>query len=136
MILTQRGTGEVILNIKFSFTIKRLSHRVTGYVCWLLNKKYQNHGDKGSNQYRHYSFTLRSAVWDNCSKLLQEKLQKLQNHAARIITGDSYEIGSCEVLRKLNWTPLIKRRDERLVAFIGYPTLAYTSQVDSVFCAI
>ena len=27
-------------------------------------------------------------VWDNCSKTLQNKLQKLQNKAGRIITGD------------------------------------------------
>ena len=27
-------------------------------------------------------------VWDNCSKTLQNKLQKLQNKAGRLITGD------------------------------------------------
>ena len=31
-------------------------------------------------------------MWDNCSLALKDKLEKLQNKAARIITGDSYEI--------------------------------------------
>ena len=33
-----------------------------------------------------------SMVWRNCSITLQEKLQKLQNRAARIITGDTYDL--------------------------------------------
>lgn len=63
-------------------------------------------------------FDYCSAVWGNCSKSLQEKLQKLQNRAARIITGDSYETSSDEVLGKLNWKPLSERREDRLVALV------------------
>jgi hypothetical protein len=37
---------------------------------------------------------------------LQLKLQKLQNRAARVITGDNWEIRSKVVLNKLNWQPL------------------------------
>jgi hypothetical protein len=33
-------------------------------------------------------FDYCALVWDNCSKTLQNKLQKLQNKAGRIITGD------------------------------------------------
>ena len=46
-------------------------------------------------------------VWHNCSKALQNKLQKLQNKAGRIITGDSYEIASDTVRTKLCWNTLI-----------------------------
>ena len=35
-------------------------------------------------------FDYCALVWDNCSKSLQNKLHKLQNKAARILTGDSY----------------------------------------------
>ena len=35
-------------------------------------------------------FDYCSLVWDNCSSELKDKLQKLQNKAGRIITGDSY----------------------------------------------
>ena len=41
-------------------------------------------------------------VWHNCSKALQNKLQKLQNKACRIITGDGYEIASDTVRTRLS----------------------------------
>ena len=37
-------------------------------------------------------FDYCSPLWDNCGKVLQDKLQKFQNRAARIITGASYDI--------------------------------------------
>ena len=49
-------------------------------------------------------FDYCSLVWHNSSKALQNKLQKLQNKAGRIITGDSYEIASDTV--SLNQTLL------------------------------
>ena len=42
------------------------------------------------------------------SKIGQQ--EKLQNRAARIITGDNWEIRSKDVLNKLNWLPLNQRR--------------------------
>ena len=42
-------------------------------------------------------FDYCSLVWDNCSKYILEKLQKLQNRAARVITGKSYETRSSEI---------------------------------------
>ena len=50
-------------------------------------------------------FDYCSLVWQNCKLELQSKLQKLQNKAARIITGDNWEIRSKDVLNKLNWLP-------------------------------
>ena len=55
-------------------------------------------------------FDYCSLVWQNCKLELQSKLQKLQNRAARIITGDNWEIRSKDVLDKLNWLPLNQRR--------------------------
>jgi hypothetical protein len=43
-------------------------------------------------------FDYCSLVWDNCSDYLIDKLQKLQNRAARVITGRTYETRSCDVL--------------------------------------
>jgi hypothetical protein len=42
-------------------------------------------------------FDNRCLVWNNCSITLKTNLQKLQNRAARIITGDSYDIRSKQV---------------------------------------
>ena len=52
-------------------------------------------------------FDYCSLVWQNCKLELQSKLQ---NRAARIITGDNWEIRSKDVLNKLNWLPLNQRR--------------------------
>ena len=40
-------------------------------------------------------------VWNNCSITLKTNLQKLQNQAARFITGDTYDIRSKQILEKL-----------------------------------
>ena len=37
-------------------------------------------------------FDYCSLVWDTCSNYVIENLQKLQNRAARVISGKSYEI--------------------------------------------
>ena len=57
-------------------------------------------------------FDYCSAVWRDCSNSLQEKLQ---NRAARVVTGDNYEIRSSDVLDKLNWQPLTQRRNKQII---------------------
>ena len=57
-------------------------------------------------------------VWDNCSNYLLDNLQKIQNKAARIITGESYEIRSSDLLRKLNWPNLKERRSHKKAIFM------------------
>jgi hypothetical protein len=51
-------------------------------------------------------FDYCSSLWDNCRKGLRDKLQKLQNRAARIITRSNYEIRSSQILNNLNWPTL------------------------------
>jgi hypothetical protein len=48
---------------------------------------------KTKKQTKGYSIVLPyfdycSLVWENCSVYLQDKLQKMQNRAARVITGN------------------------------------------------
>ena len=50
-----------------------------------------------------------SPLWDNCGSTLKEKLQKLQNRAARIITGANYDITSTDLLQALSWENLNDR---------------------------
>ena len=52
-------------------------------------------------------------VWGNCGKTLKGMLQRLQNRAARVISGDSYEVRSLDILSKLNWKTLEERRNEQ-----------------------
>lgn len=63
-------------------------------------------------------FDYCSLVWGNCNKTLREKMQKLQNRAARIISGDTYEVRSCEILNKLGWKTLEERREQQMTKFV------------------
>lgn len=51
-------------------------------------------------------FNYCSSVWDGLSCKLSNKLQKLQNRAARVITKSSYETSTDLMLEKLNWDRL------------------------------
>ena len=55
-------------------------------------------------------FDYCDVVWDNLDKGLAERIQKLQNRAARIITQSSYDIRSHDILRQLKWEPIGQRR--------------------------
>ena len=59
-------------------------------------------------------FDYCALVYDNCSKTLQTKLQKLQNKAARILTCDSYKTPSDAVRAKLEWETLLSRREKQM----------------------
>ena len=58
-------------------------------------------------------------VWNNCGEYLRGKLPKLQNRAARVITGDSYEIWFIGILKKLDWETLSERRKEQQVKYVS-----------------
>jgi hypothetical protein len=45
-------------------------------------------------------------VWDNCNKTLADKLQKLQNRAARVLTFFSYDTKADYLFEKLGWKKL------------------------------
>ena len=47
-----------------------------------------------------------SLVWGNCGKTLSNKLQKLQNRAARVITSSSYDADVNFLFYKLSWKDL------------------------------
>ena len=47
-----------------------------------------------------------SPIWDTCDKILKDRLQILQNRAARVITGARYmmiRIRSTDLLKGLGW---------------------------------
>ena len=61
------------------------------------------------------SFDYCDVVWGDCSKTRADKLQKLQNRAARIITRADYSIRSSDVLNSLEWSNLEERRKRHLL---------------------
>lgn len=55
-------------------------------------------------------FDYCSLVWGNCGKTLSNKLQKLQNRAARVITSSSYDADVNSLFHKLSWKDLNSQR--------------------------
>ena len=55
-------------------------------------------------------FDYCSPVWGNCGKTLSNKLQKLQNRAARVITSSSYDADVNSLFDKLSWKDLNSQR--------------------------
>ena len=60
-------------------------------------------------------FDYCDVVWGDCSKTRADKLKKLQNRAARIITRADYSIRSFDVLNSLEWSTLEERRKRHLL---------------------
>ena len=50
-------------------------------------------------------------VWGNCGKTLRDKLQKLQNRGARLLTFSSYDADATELLEFLGWKNLARQQD-------------------------
>ena len=52
-------------------------------------------------------------MWGNCNKSLSEKLQRLQNRAARILMSSSYDSNLDDLFRALGWRRLYYQRLEQ-----------------------
>ncbi len=59
----------------------------------------------------HPYFDYCSTLWGNCGKLLQDKLQKFQSRAARVIR-------STDILTTLSWETLDNRRKKSKAVFM------------------
>ena len=55
-------------------------------------------------------FDYCSLIWGNCNQTLKGKIQRLQNRAAQIITGDTYDVHSKDILSRSGWKNLEERR--------------------------
>ena len=64
-----------------------------------------------------------SVVWGNCGSGLSEKLQKLQNRAARILMCANYDSNINELFRALGWHKLKYQRLESAAAVMTYKSL-------------
>ena len=58
-------------------------------------------------------FDYCSPIWDCLSGYLSDKLQKLQNRAARIITKSPFDMSSDHLLSTLDWETLFLRRKKQ-----------------------
>ena len=63
-------------------------------------------------------FDYCSAVWANCGKTLVEKLQKLQNRAARVLTHSDYDADAKQLIEALGWKTLDKQRENQVASVV------------------
>lgn len=102
-------------NLTWAAHIESVKKKVSGNLgCLRLIQPFLNQ-DQLTNLYKSIIepyFMYCSIVWDDIDLSLSVKLQKLQNRAARLITGDSYSVRSQDILKKLNWTPLNEKRTQ------------------------
>ena len=63
-------------------------------------------------------FDYCSLFWDIGNAYSLEKLQKMQNRAARVITGKSFEVRSQSILQELGWQPLVDRWKQNKAEFM------------------
>ena len=66
-------------------------------------------------------FDYCSSVWDELNVTLSDKLQNLQNRAARVITRSSYDTSASFLLNRLQWDNLSTRR-KKLKATLMFKT--------------
>jgi len=59
-----------------------------------------------------------SEVWGHCNKSLSNKLQKLQNRAACIITFSSYDTSADPLFERLNWKLLDTQRQIQVATMV------------------
>ena len=75
-------------------------------------------------------FDYCSSVWDELSVTSSDKLQKLQNRAARVITRSSYDTSTRFLLKRLHWDDLFTRRKKLKATLMfkqlkGFPCCTY-----------
>lgn len=56
------------------------------------------------------AFDYCSVVWGNCGKTLRDKLQRLQNRAARVLPNSNYDANASLLLHDLGWHNLETQR--------------------------
>ena len=100
-------------NLNWDFPIKEISKKITsgiGTVKHIRNFVPQEILLTIYNSLIQPHFDYCNVVWGCCSKGLSQKLQKLQNRAARIITFSNYDSNTDELFRDLNWSKLNHQR--------------------------
>ena len=71
--------------------------------------------DRKSLQTMYFSFIRQlleyaDVIWDNCTQYEENELEKIQNEAARVITGATKLVSINSLYLETGWEPLASRR--------------------------
>ncbi len=107
----QKKTLGVVIDeqLKWDKHIDEQSRTISNNIALLRRAKSfvpRNILEKIYNAFVIPHFSYCSTIWCDGGKSKLTKMFKLQKKAARVITGDSYDIRSHEVFQKLNWLPM------------------------------
>ena len=91
------------MKILLGSVISELSKKIASGISAIKRVRY-------SVPYKTLLSIYNSLVWGSCSKSLSQKLQKLQNRAACVITFSNYDQSTDELLRMVNWVKLDRQR--------------------------
>ena len=121
-VLATKSLGVIIdKNLCWKEHIDSISTRVSKAIGMIRRAKPYVKADTLKLMYQSLVlpyFDYCSLVWVNCSQTLKNKVQRLQNRAARVITGDSYDIRSKDILNKLGWKNLEEGRISQTEAYV------------------
>ena len=79
-------------------------------------------------------FDYCSLVWGNSGKTSSNKLQKLQNRAARVITSSSYDADVDSLFHKLSWKDLNSQRQIQKAIMVFNSLRSWRDFVGECFC--
>ena len=88
----------IMRRLKFTLTRKTLNQIYLSYIAPVLE--------------------YASIVWDGCSESCSNSLQKLQNEAARLVTGLTRSVSIENLFRECGWQPLKDRREAQKLIFM------------------
>lgn len=101
-------------NLSWSEHIKMISKKISSGISAIKRVRSFVPRDtllKAYNAIVQPHFDYCSVVWGDCAKGLTDRLQKLQNRAARIITFSSYDSNADALFRELGWQKLCDQRN-------------------------
>ena len=96
-------------NLRWQTHIDKLSKKVAygiGAIKRIKTVCPSNHSHYIYNALIQSHFDYCYPVWGNCGKTLFDRLQKLQNRAARVLTFSSYDADANHLIRQLDWKEL------------------------------
>ena len=107
-------------------TIKTKANRALGFIKY--SKKYLP-SDVLNKMYRgivepHLSYCC--SVWGCCSESKLDVLQKIQNRAARIVTGSPYDASAAPIIQNLGWSTIsnLVRKETATLTYKSLNSLA------------
>ena len=89
--------------------------------CIMRKLKYTFHRVALNQIYISYVLPIleySAIVWDNCTIQNSNTLEKLQNEAARLVTGLTRSVSLKNLYKECGWVPLSTRRHEQKLSFM------------------